>query len=242
MPNLSNKVALVTGASRGMGRAIAERLARDGAAVAVNYSASREKAEAVVDGITRAGGRAIALQGDASLSAEIRRMFDEVEAALGRLDLLVCNAGTFLAKPIAEVEEDEFTRLFDLNVRGVFFALQEGAKRLNDAGRIVALSSNATLNARPGLAAYAASKAAVEQLVKGLAVELGSRQITVNAVAPGATDTDMLPPQARDMAARLTPLARLGRPDDIADVVAFLCSSDARWVTGQVIGANGGLV
>lgn len=222
MSPLSGKVALVTGASRGIGRAIAERLGRDGASVVVNYAGSQEKAEEVVHAIEAAGSKAIALQADMSNPDDVRQLFETVEAHFGRFQILVNNAGTFLMKPAVEITLEEFDKLIAVNVRGVFLALQEAARRIEEGGRIVNLSSNVTIASMANSSVYAASKAAVEQFTRVLAKELGDRNVTVNAVAPGATETDMMPEMAREMAPKMTPLGRLGQPEDIADVVAFV--------------------
>jgi 3-oxoacyl-[acyl-carrier protein] reductase len=241
MKTIEGKVAIVTGASRGIGRAIAERLAGDGAKVIVNYAGSRDKAAEVVGVIEAAGGQAFAVQADVGSRADVSRLFAETEKKFGQPDILVNNAGVFLMKPLIETTDDEFDKIFATNVRGVFFCLQEAARRIGDNGRIVNLSSVATAASHPGGSVYAASKAAVEQFTRVLAKELGARQITVNSVSPGATETDMMPDAAREIAPKMTALGRLGQPADIADVVAFLASDAARWITGQNIGANGGL-
>jgi 3-oxoacyl-[acyl-carrier protein] reductase len=241
MNRLSGRVALVTGASRGIGRAIAERLARDGASVAVNYAGSQDKAEAVVASIAAAGGRATAIQADVSRHEDVKRLFDETERRFGRPSIVVANAGTLFVRPFAEMTEADFDIGFAVNARGSFLTFIEAARRVPDGGRVIGFSTCLTLQGRPGLGLYQAGKAAVEQFVKTLAKELGPRRITVNAVAPGPTDTEMLGPARREDAPGVTPLGRIGRPEEIADVVAFLVSDDAGWVTGQVIGANGGI-
>jgi 3-oxoacyl-[acyl-carrier protein] reductase len=241
MGNLTGKVAIVTGSSRGIGRAIAERLAQDGAHVVVNYSGNAEKAQEVVHAIEAAGSKAIALKADLSNPEDVRHLFDETENQLGPLNILVNNAGTFVMKPAIDITLEEFDKVMSVNVRGVFLALQEAARRIQDGGRIVNLASNATIMSLPSQSVYAASKAAVEQFTRVLAKELGARQITVNAVAPGATETDMVPDVAREVVPKQTPLGRLGQPEDIADVVAFVVSEQARWITGQIIGVNGGM-
>ena len=243
---MTGKVALVTGASRGIGRAIAERLARDGARVVVNFARNAEAAQETVAGIQAEGGEAVAEQADLSQVGEVTRLFDAVTDRFGRLDVLVNNAGAYEARPLDRVDEDHFTALFDTNVLGILLASREAARRFGDGGgRIINLSSGAARAAVPGGSVYAASKAAVEAFTRCHAAELGPRGITVNAVAPGFTESDMLdvalPSEARSMMIGLTALGRLGRPEDIADVVAFLASNEARWITGEIIGANGGL-
>lgn len=241
MAALTGKVAIVTGASRGIGRAIAVRLGRDGASVVVNYAGSTEKAQEVVAAIKAMGAKAIAIQADMSNPDDVRHLFDTAENHFGRLHILVNNAGTFLMKPAIDITLEEFDKLMAVNVRGVFLALQEAARRIEAGGRIVNLSSIATSQSPAGKSVYAASKAAVEQFTRTLAKELGAHSVTVNAVAPGATETDMIPEMAREMAPKMTPLGRLGQPEDIADVVAFIVSEEARWLTGQIVGVNGGL-
>ncbi|PTL82839.1 SDR family oxidoreductase [Vitiosangium sp. GDMCC 1.1324] len=242
MSRLSGRVALVTGASRGIGRAIAERLARDGASVAVNYVKNQDKAEALVAAITKAGGKAIAIQADVTRHEDVKRLFDETERRLDRPSIIVANAGALFVRPFAEMTDADFDTGFAVNVRGTFLTFIEAARRVPEGGRVIGFSTNLTLRGRPELGLYQAGKAAIEQFVKTMAKELGPRRITVNAVAPGPTDTEMLLPKAREEPPRVTPLGRIGQPEEIADVVAFLASDDARWVTGQVIGANGGIV
>jgi 3-oxoacyl-[acyl-carrier protein] reductase len=243
---LEGKAALVTGASRGIGRAIALRLAQDGASIVVNYSGSAEAAQRVVAEIEAAGGRAVAVQADVSKPADVERLFDETVRHFGRLDILVNNAGVFFTKPLAEVGEAEFDRIFAVNVKGTFFACQQGAKRLSDGGRIVNFSSSTTAMMLLRYSAYVATKGAVEQLSHVLAKELGPRGITVNVVSPGPTDTELFSSDKTEedkrRFAQMAALGRLGQPQDIADVVAFLASDDARWITGQNIRTNGGII
>ncbi|HSE58871.1 MAG TPA: SDR family oxidoreductase [Nitrospiraceae bacterium] len=244
MAGLNGKVAIVTGASRGIGRAIAERLAQDGASVVVNYTRNADEAKKVVAGIEDKGGRAIAIQADVGRIADVRRLFQEVHQAFGRLDILINNAGIFWPKPLAEVTEREYDEMFSVNAKGPLFAMQEAAKRMADGGRIVNLSTGGTQLAFPGISLYGGSKSALEFFTKVAAKELGSRAITVNTIAPGYTETDMLPsdPSFRQMGEQSSPLKRLGTPKDIADVVAFIVSDDARWITGGTIQAGGGVV
>lgn len=244
MTSLTGKVAIVTGASRGIGRAIAERLAQDGAAVVINYARSANEAQEVVQAIEAKDGKAIAVQANMSQIADIRRLFQETVDRFGGVDILVNNAGVASYKPIAEVTEEDFDKTFALNARGTFFSLQEAVKHMADNGRIVSISTGATAMGSPGGSFYAGSKAAVEQFSKSLAKEIGDRGITVNVVSPGFTDTEMLAdnPQFKEMGAKMSPLGRLGQPQDIADVVAFLVSEQGRWITGQNIEAGGGVV
>jgi NAD(P)-dependent dehydrogenase (short-subunit alcohol dehydrogenase family) len=244
-------VAVVTGASRGIGRAIALRLARAGHFVVVHYGSSATAAEAVVAEIEAASGRAVAFAADLADRGAVRAFHERLDRRLaetvGRpgFDVFVANAGVSGGRrTVAEVDEDFFDRLLDVNLRAPFFLLKEALPRIRDGGRIVAISSMGTRAAFPAMAAYAPAKAGLEALARLLAVELGSRGITVNAVSPGATATDMNPAARDPVAARATAatiaLGRVGQPDDIAAVVAFLASPDGGWVTGQVIDASGG--
>jgi 3-oxoacyl-[acyl-carrier protein] reductase len=239
---LSGKIALVTGSSRGIGRAVVERLSREGASVVINYLSSEE----IVAAITSDGGTALALQADVSSVEGIRRLFEKTLAHFGRLDILVNNAGIRTTQPVADIQEDEFDRLFAINVKGPFFACQQAAHRISDSGRIINISSAVTRMMLPGYSIYAASKAAVDLLTRVLAKEMGERQVTVNAVSPGPVNTELLregktKEQLQQMA-QMAAFNRIGEVEDIADVVAFLASDDARWITGQVIHVNGGYI
>ncbi len=238
MAFLIGKVAIVTGASRFIGRAIAQHLAQDGAAVAINYGHSADEAKELVSIIESEGRKALAVQADMSQVADIRRLFQETLAHFGQLDILVNNAGIGKGGPIAEVTEEDFNTVFTVNVRGVLFALQEAARQMNEGGRIVNVSSTTTVYPSPGLAIYAASKAAVKLFTEVLAQEVGGRGITVNSVVPGPTSPGMFEKRSveeQEAAAKSSPFGRIGRADDIADVVAFLVSEEARWITGQHI-------
>jgi len=243
---LARKVALVTGAARGIGRAIALRLAQDGAAVVVNYAGSAQQAQDAVNLVELGGGRAVAVQADVSKVADVKRLFDACFEKFGRLDILVNNAGVMFTKPVVEVGEEEFDRLFAVNVKGTFFCCQEAAKRMAEGGRIINLSSSTTALMLPGYAAYVATKGAVEQFSHVLAKELGPKSITVNVVSPGPTDTELFnqgkSEDQKQRFAQMAALGRLGQPQDIANVVALLAGEDARWITGQNIRANGGLI
>ena len=248
MPALTGKVAIVTGASRGIGRAIAERLANDGATVAVNYARSSEEARDVVTGIAGRGGAALAVQADVGRVSDVRRLFKETIDRFGHVDIVVNNAATLTFKPIEAVTEEEWDAVFAVNARGPFFVLQEAARCLPSGGRIINISTGATRLGLPLTGVYVGSKGALEQFTMVLANELGARGITVNAVAAGVTETKMLadmfkhyPPELKAMMIQRTPMGRLGKPQEIADVVAFLASEDARWVTGQTISADGGI-
>lgn len=242
MPSINGKVAIVTGASSGIGRAIAERLARDGAMVIVNYGTSMDKAKAVVAGIESNGGQAVAIQGDMSKVSDVRRLVRETMQRFGRLDILVNNAGMALFKPLVETTEQEFDEIVALNAKGPYFAMQEAAKVIEPGGRIVNISTDGTHMGFANVTAYVGTKGALEQFTKGLAIELAPKGVTVNTVSPGFTDTVMIPDAFRETGAEMSPLKRLGTPQDIADVVAFMVSDEARWLTGQNIHAGGGVV
>jgi len=244
MGSLTEKVAIVTGSSDGIGRAIAERLAQDGATIVVNYGKSADKAKQVVVGIEEKGGKAVAIQADMSKVGDVGRLVKDTVRIFGRLNILVNNAGMFMYKPLVETTEEEFDRMFALNTKGPYFALQEAAKIIQEGGRIVNISTDGTHIGFAGATAYLGSKGALEQFTKGLAHELAPKGITVNTVSPGYTDTAMLPadPTFRQIGEQASPLKRLGIPKDIADVVAFVVSEEARWLTGQNIHAGGGVV
>ena len=244
MANLKGKTAIITGSSRGIGRAIALRLAQDGANVVVTYHSSKDIADGVVKEIENKGVDAIALQVNVREIESVRDMFAKAIEHFGKVDILVNNAaGKNIFKPNAQMTPEEYDSMFDIT-RGVYFALQEAAKQLADGGKIVSISTGGTSMATPGGGAYAGSKAAVEQFSNSLAKELGDRNITVNTVAPGVTDTDglVLEQEQIDQLVAQTPLNRLGKPNDIASVIAMLVSDDASWITGQNIRATGGIV
>lgn len=249
MANLDGKVAVVTGASRGIGRAIALRLAQDGASVVVNYAHNYRAARDTVDAIIQAGGQALAVQADIASRAAIRQLFDTALSQYGRLDILVANAGYAVFKPLADISEEDFDATYSVNARGTFFCMQEALRHLGDGGRIVCISTIGTLLNMPGGACYFGAKAAVEQFCRVAAREVAARGITINAVSPGFTDTDMLratlamgEPDAAAQLINMTPLARLGEGRDIAAVVAFLVGPDAAWMTRQNLAVDGGIV
>jgi Dehydrogenases with different specificities (related to short-chain alcohol dehydrogenases) len=244
MGSLIEKVAIVTGASNGIGRAIAERLAQEGATIIVNYGKSADKAQQVVANIKAKGGKAVAVQADMSKVTDAVRLVKDTVKEFGRLDILVNNAGMLIHKPLVDMTEEEFDSMFALNAKGPYFALQEAAKVIKKGGRIVNISTDGTHIGFAGATAYLGSKGALEQFTKGLAHELAPRGITVNTVSPGYTATDMLPadPTFRQIGEQASPFKRLGTPDDIADVVAFVVSDEARWLTGQNLHAGGGVV
>lgn len=245
MPPLTGKVAIITGASRGIGKAIALKLASNSASVVVNYAGNTAKAEEVVAEITQHGGQAIAIQADISQVAEIERLFDQAIAKFGKVDILVNNAGSIVYKPITEITEADFDKIFAVNVKGTFFACQQAAQKLTEGGRIINFSSSTTALMLPTYSAYVATKGAVEQITRVLAKELGAKKITVNAVSPGPTDTELFRDGKSDeqinRLAQMAALGKLGDVEEIADVVAFLASDEARWITGQNIRVNGGI-
>ncbi|WP_137921941.1 SDR family oxidoreductase [Hydrogenophaga sp. 2FB] len=241
----SSPVAIVTGASRGIGAAIARRLAADGCAVAVNYMSGAADAEVLVTELRAGGARAIAVRADVSRPDEVRALFDATEQQLGQVDVLVNNAGVLKTQPLAQTSDALYDQTFDINVRGTFNTLREAATRLNEGGRIVNFSSTTVALNLPGYGVYIASKAAVESLTQVFAKELRGRRITVNAVAPGPVATALFFEGKTDEQiqtfANMPPLQRLGEPGDIASVVGFLVSPAGSWVNGQVLRANGGL-
>lgn len=245
----NGKVALITGASRGIGRAIAERLARDAVSLVINYypdpqGLEEARAKEVVQTIERSGSKAIAAPADVTDGEQIHALFDLAEKHFGGLDIVVHNAATWRMKPIAEATVEDFDVIFATNTRAAFVTMHEAARRLHHGGRVVMISAGLTLMPRPTTGIYGASKAAIDHLVRVLAHELGPKQITVNSVLPGAVNTDALKVAGPEFIAgevAATALGRVGEPSDIADIVAFLVSSDARWITGQRIGAGGGM-
>jgi len=246
MSKQNPKVALVTGASRGIGAAVAQRLARDGFTVIINYAESAAPAEALVRTIQQAGGQALAAKGDVSKPADVRRLFDAAETAFGGVDVLVNNAGIMNLATLADADDASFDRQIDVNLKGTFNTLREAATRLRSGGRIVNFSSSVVALLQPTYAVYAATKAGVEAMTSVFAKELRGRDITVNAIAPGPTATDLFlkdkSPELVDRLAKLAPLERLGQPEDIAAAVAFLAGPDAGWINGQVLRANGGII
>jgi 3-oxoacyl-[acyl-carrier protein] reductase len=245
MSTKNQKVALITGASRGIGANIARHLAKDGFAVAINYASDSAAADALVNELAREGAFSIAVQADVSQSNEVKDMFDKVESQLGRIDILVNNAGILKTLPLADTSDELFEKNFAINTQGVFNTLREAATRLNDNGRIINLSSTSLALNLPGYAVYNGTKAAVEAFTKVFAKELRGRSITVNAVAPGPVATDLfLNGKSEEIIqtfAKMPPLERLAQPEDIAQIVSFLASPEGGWVNGQTLRANGGL-
>ena len=243
---LKNKVALVTGASRGIGAAIAERLAKDGFTTVINYAGNAALAEELAQTIEKAGGKALTAQGDVADPDAVRRMFDAAETAFGGVDVLVNNAGIMLLSPLANVDDASFDRQIAVNLKGTFNTLREAAKRLRDGGRVINFSSSVVGLKPESYAVYAGTKAAVEAMTGIMAKEMRGRNITVNVVAPGPTGTDLFltgkSEELVDRLAKANPLERLGTPEDIASVVAFLAGPDGGWVNGQVLRANGGMI
>lgn len=239
--SLEGKTALVTGSSRGIGRAIAEGLAANGAAVVVNYVGNEKAAQEAVAAIRENGGKAVAIRADISSVSNISRLFDETEKQMGPIDIVVANVGVAVIKPFVEATEADFDHVFGANAKGTFFTLQEAARRVRDGGRIIAVSTGGTKMFFTQTALYLGSKGAVEQFVRVLSRELGPRGVTVNTLSPGFTDTDLLPERDRAVAADMSPFGRIGAPRDVADVAVFLASDEARWLTGENIQAGGGV-
>ena len=246
MTQQTSQVALVTGASGGIGAEAARRLARDGFAVIVNYAGNAAPAEQVAREIEAAGGKAVVAQADVSDPAAVRRLFDSAEAAFGGVDVVVNNAGIMKLANIADADDALFDQTLAVNLKGVFNVLREAARRLRDGGRIINLSSSVVGLLPPGYGVYAASKAAVETMGAILSKELRGRNITVNAIAPGPTATKLFldgkPAEVVERLSKAAPLERLGQPDDIAGGIAFLAGPDGAWVNGQVLRVNGGVI
>jgi 3-oxoacyl-[acyl-carrier protein] reductase len=248
MSKLSNKVAVVTGASKGIGAEIARELAAAGAAVVVNYATSRDAADKVVAEIAGSGGKAAAIQGDVAKAADVERLFAETKRTFGQIDVLVNNAGIYEFAPLEAVSEEEFHRLFNTNVLGVLLATREAVKHFGpNGGSVINLSSVVTRTAPPMSAVYVATKSAVEGITRVLAKELGPRKIRVNSISPGVVETEgthsagIIGSDFEQQAVQQTPLGRFGQPTDIAPAVVFLASDDARWVTGETLAVSGGM-
>jgi 3-oxoacyl-[acyl-carrier protein] reductase len=242
---MTNRVAIVTGASGGIGRAVAVRLAEQGMAVAVHYSGNRDRAQETADQVVAAGGRALVVGADVADETTITALFDQVEAEFGGVDVVVNTAGILLLSPLAELDLDDFDRMHRTNVRGTFVVSQQAARRVRTGGAIINFSTSIVKIALPTYAAYAATKGAVDAMTLILAKEMRGRDITVNAVAPGPTATPLFldgkPDEVIDHMSKMAPLERLGEPKDIAEAVAFL-AGPGRWVNGQIIYVNGGVI
>lgn len=245
MGNFENKTVIVTGASRGLGKQIALEFAKKGAAVVINYSSAKEEAGKVVNEIKLAGGRAISVQADVSNAADVERLFDEASRQFGKIDIVINNAGVMITKLLQDVSEADFDRQFAINTKSVFLVLKQAVDKLENGGRIVTISSSTSRLMMPGYSVYSATKAAVEQLSKVVAKEVGHRDITVNCVLPGPINTALFrngkSTELIDKIAGLSAFNRIGEPEDIVPVILFLASKEAQWITGQTIGANGGM-
>jgi 3-oxoacyl-[acyl-carrier protein] reductase len=244
---LDGKVAIVTGASKGIGAEIAKHLAAEGAAVVVNYSSSKQGADRVVDEITKQGGKALAVRANMAKKAEIERLFSETKKAFGGLDILVNNAGVYEFLPLEKITEEHFRKHFDINVLGLLLAIQEAAKYFGtEGGSVINISSSASSSAPPSASVYSASKAAVDTITKSLAQELGPRKIRVNAINPGMVKTEgvteggFLESDFQKGFESKSALGRIGQPDDVAPAVVFLASPDAKWITGETLLISGG--
>ncbi|MCY8723177.1 SDR family oxidoreductase [Bacillus inaquosorum] len=246
MEPVKGKAAIVTGASRGIGRAIAEQLADLGIKVVVNYSSSPEKAEEVVEGIKKKGGEAVAIQADLSRVAGVESLFTKTIEAFGKVDILINNAGVNIYQPIEKVTEEDFDKQFNLNVKGTFFACQQAMKYMEEKGRIINFSTSVVGQMFPTYSVYAGTKGAVEQFTRQLAKELAVKQITINAVAPGPVNTELFTvgktEQQIEGLKKTIALGRIGEPEDIANVIEFLVSEKSQWITGQTIRVNGGFI
>src|SRR5262245_26993104 len=248
MSKLTGKVAIVTGASKGIGAGIAKGLAAEGASVVVNYASSKAGADQVVAEIKKDGGKAISVQGDVSKAADVKRVFSETLKAFGRLDVLVNNAGVYQFAPLGEITEEQFHRQFNTNVLGLLLATQEAAKYFgNEGGSVINIGSTATQVTPPETAVYTATKGAVDAVTHVLAKELGPKKIRVNSINPGVIETEgvhaagVIGSEFEKDAVQKTPLGRIGQPHDIAPIAVFLASADSGWMTGETLLASGGL-
>jgi len=245
MKDLQNKVAIITGSSRGIGAEIARRLAAAGARVVINYVSRGEAAYSVHESIKASGGESLVVQADMRISTEVHRLFDETIEHFGRVDILINNAGVLIFKKFSEISDEEFDHVMDSNVKGVFYALREASTRLSDGGRVVTVSSTVTRMLLPKYGAYAASKGAIEQLTRVFAKEMGERGITANIVSPGPVNTELFTTgkteQDIERISAMSVLNRVGETGEIAELVLFLVSNEAGWVTGQNISASGGI-
>ena len=248
MSKLNNKVAVVTGASKGIGASIAKGLAAEGAAVVVNYASSKEGADRVVADIVKKGGKAVAVQGDVSKASDVQRIFAETRKAFGTLDVLVNNAGVYEFAPVGEITEEQFHRQFNTNVLGLILATQEAVKLFGpEGGSIINIGSTASTVTPPATAVYTATKGAVDAVTRVLAKELGPRKIRVNSINPGMVETEgtrtagVIGSDWQKQLEGQTPLGRIAQPEDIAPIAVFLASADSGWLTGETLLASGGL-
>jgi 3-oxoacyl-[acyl-carrier protein] reductase len=242
---LAGKVAVVTGASKGIGASIAKHLGAEGASVVVNYASSKSGADKVVSEITAQGGKAIAVQGDMAKKADIERLFAETKKAYGHLDVLVNNAGIYEFLPLEQITEEHFHKQFNLNVLGLILATQEAAKHFNSSGSVINVSSVVGLNPLPGAAVYSATKAAVDAITKSFSKELGPKKIRVNSINPGMIETEGVHASGllegfKSQVEAQTPLGRIGQPPDVATVATFLASADSGWISGETFAVAGG--
>ena len=246
MKILEGKVAIITGSSRGIGRVVAEQLADLGARVVINYSSSPQKAEEVVEGIIQKGGKAIALHADLSKLSDVKELFAKTINEFGKVDILINNAGLMITKPLTDVTEEDFDKQFAVNVKGTFFACQQAMKHMENNGRIVNFSTSVTGQMFPAYSVYAGTKGAVEQFTRQLAKEFGSKQITINAVAPGPVNTELFnigkTEQQIEGMKKMNAFGRIGEPEDISNVIEFLVSDKSQWITGQTLRVNGGFI
>jgi 3-oxoacyl-[acyl-carrier protein] reductase len=242
--NLKDKVIIITGSSRGIGLTIAKTLAKNGAKVVVNYSGSEETAKSVVNEILQRGGQAIAIKADVSKSEDVKKLFQKTIEKFEKIDVLINNAGIAIYKLIKDTTDEDFDRIFDINVKGVFNTMREASTLLADNGRIINFSSSVTRLMLPTYGTYSATKAAVEQLTRVFAKEVGTKGITVNSISPGPVNTELFKQgKNEEVIKRLASMSafnRIGEPEDIAKIILFLVDDDSKWITGQNIGANGG--
>lgn len=243
---LSNKVAIVTGASKGIGRKVAEQLASLGISTVVNYHSNKQEAQDVVKGIVSKGGDALAIQADISKVSNIEKLFEQTIKNFGKVDILINNAGLMVNNPIDKVSEEEFDKHFAINVKGTYFTCQQAMKYMEANGRIINFSTSVTSAMFPAYSVYAASKGAIEQITRQLAKEFGPKGITINAIAPGPVKTKLFmqgkTEQQIEMFSKMNSFGRLGEPEDIANVIEFLISDKSHWITGQTIKINGGFI
>ena len=244
MEKLKGKVIIITGSSRGIGSTIAKTLAKNGAKVVVNYSGSEETAKSVVNEILQSGGQAIAIKADVSKSEDVKRLFQKTIEKFEKIDVLINNAGIAIYKLIKDTTDEDFDRIFDVNVKGVFNTMREASTLLGDNGRIINFSSSVTRLMLPTYGTYSATKSAVEQLTRVFAKEVGTKGITVNSISPGPVNTELFKQgKNEEVIKRLASMSafnRIGEPEDIAKIVLFLVDDDSKWITGQNIGVNGG--